>query len=291
MRRPAAGALLLGLLLASLAPPAAAQSLGLGALEGDEPLEVLADGGIEWQQDARLFIAEGNARARRGDVTVHADRLVAHYRERGEEGPAAPQGAGGPTGGIEIYRLAAEGSVRIESEQETAVGDRAVYDIDRQVFVLTGRGLSLTAPDVRITARDSLEYWAGRELAVARGDARAYGEDRILRADVLTARFAEGGGGGDRNAAVDRIEAFDNVVIRTADEVIRGDRGVYDLDSRIATLAGSVKITRGENQLNGAYAEVNLETGVSRLRSAPGQGPSRVYGLIKPEKAERGESP
>ena len=81
------------------------------------------------------------------------------------------------------------------------------------------------------------------------------------------------------------------MVISTADEVVRGDRGVYDLDSRIATLAGSVKITRGENQLNGAYAEVNLATGVSRLRSAPGQGPSRVFGLIKPEKPSDGAAP
>ncbi|MEX2644037.1 MAG: LptA/OstA family protein [Acetobacterales bacterium] len=301
MRIVAAGLLLLLVALAFGLSPAAAQSLGLGALEGDEPLEVLADGGIEWRQDEKVFIAEGNARARRGEVTVHADRLVAHYRDRSGPGKEQPQQGGGqpigPGGGIEIFRLEAQGNVRIVSRQETAVGESAVYDIDGQVFVLTGRDLSLKTPDVRITARDSLEYWAGRELAVARGDARAFGEDRLLTADVLTARFAgkgeasRNGGGGPSNGAVERIEAFDNVAIRTADEVIRGDRGVYDLDSRIATLAGSVKITRGENQLNGAYAEVNLATGVSRLRSAPGQGPSRVFGLIKPEKPSDGAAP
>ncbi len=269
--RPAA--LALALLLALPAGPAAAQSLGLGALEGDAPLEVLADGGIEWQRDQKLFIAEGNARAKRGDVTVHADQLLARYRE--------PDNGGN----VEIYRLEASGNVRIVSTREEAVGDSAIYDIDRQVFVLTGNDLALTTPQARITATESLEYWAERQLAVARGGARAFGEQRLLSADVLTARFERDGGTGED--AIDRIEAFDNVEIRTAEEVVRSDRGVYQLDTRVASLAGSVKITRGQNQLNGDFAEVNLATGVSRLRAASGGKPSRVFGLIRPERADR----
>jgi lipopolysaccharide export system protein LptA len=253
--------------------PALAQSLGLGALEGEAPLEVLADDGIEWQRDAKLFIAEGNARAKRGDVTVHARRLVAHYREAADGGS-----------NVEIYRLEASGAVRIVSTKEQAVGESAIYDIDRQVFVLTGGDLSLTTPEARITAQESLEYWTERELAVARGGARAFGEQRLLSADVLTARFERDSRTGE--SAIDRIEAFDNVEIRTAEEVVRGDRGVYQLSTRIASLAGSVKITRGQNQLNGDLAEVNLQTGVSRLRAAPGGKPSRVFGLIRPERAD-----
>jgi lipopolysaccharide export system protein LptA len=54
----------------------------------------------------------------------------------------------------------------------------------------------------------------------------------------------------------------------------------------VATLVGDVKISRGENQLNGGYAEVNLNTGVSRLLGAPpdSDAKARVRGLLRPRK-------
>jgi len=48
-----------------------------------------------------------------------------------------------------------------------------------------------------------------------------------------------------------------------------------------------VRITRGENQVNGQEAIVNLRTGVARLVSAPG---ARVQGLILPQ-SQGGEDP
>jgi len=90
---------------------------------------------------------------------------------------------------------------------------------------------------------------------------------------------------------IHRIDAIGNVRITTPSEFARGDRGVYYVNERVATLKGGVKITRGENQLNGEYAEVNLESGVSRLlASAPGEAApakvasTRVQGLILPRK-------
>ena len=67
--------------------------------------------------------------------------------------------------------------------------------------------------------------------------------------------------------------------ITTRQDVIRSTEGVYDLKSGIVTLTGSVKITRGRNQLNGDYAEVNLNTGKSRIVNRGGKG---VRGLLIP---------
>ena len=64
---------------------------------------------------------------------------------------------------------------------------------------------------------------------------------------------------------------------------MRSNRGVYDVETGIAKLTGSVKITSGTNQLNGEYAEVNLNTGVSRLF---GRGGS-VRGIFTPEAVEK----
>ena len=294
------------------APPVAAQGLTGGSGQG--PLEINASDGIEWRRDEQVYIARGDASASRGGVTVYADRLIAHYRDTdndssgrssggdSSESDSSGGGAGLSTGGTEIYRVEAVGKVRIVDERSTGRGDKAVYDLDQQVVVMTGDDLRFETEQETITAADSLEYWQARDLAVARGDAKATREDRAIRADVLAARFApeqapdDGGGGGGgggngvapaRQQQIERIEAFDNVRISTPSEFARGDRGVYNTRTEIATLTGNVRITRGENQLNGGWGQVNLRTGVSRLRGAPPEagGDTRVRALLQPDSA------
>jgi lipopolysaccharide export system protein LptA len=75
-------------------------------------------------------------------------------------------------------------------------------------------------------------------------------------------------------------------VIETPQETVRAEQGVYRVDDGIASMLGEVKITRGPNQLNGCSAEVNLNTGISKLFSCS-DGPKRaqVEGLIHPRRA------
>lgn len=319
--------LLAALLALPLAgPPRPAPAQGIDLSQGG-PVDVTASDGIEWRQAEQVVIARGNARAIRGNVTVYADRLLARYRPQATPGQARsgavqPAATGGPDqalggGSNEIWRLEAEGNVRIVTETDTARGDRAVYDIDQAVLVLTGRGdLSLTTPSQVITAKDSLEYWSARKMAVARGNAvvvdNAEGGRRIA-ADTLVSYMLDGPGQagaapppvaarpGEKpvpgQGKVDRVEAFGNVEIRTATDVVRGDRGVYSAQTGMARLLGNVRITRTDNQINGQEAIVNLRTNVARLVSAPG---ARVQGLIMPNQdgekagdqpAGRGASP
>src|SRR6185437_6052610 len=115
-------ALLLGLPFLLLPGVARAQQLDLSH---GGPIAVTASDGIEWRQNEQEVIARGNARAVRGNVTVTADRLIAHYRKKptapGAEKPAPESQAGGgavtlgdsDTSGNEIYRVEAEGNVHI----------------------------------------------------------------------------------------------------------------------------------------------------------------------------------
>ncbi len=80
-----------------------------------------------------------------------------------------------------------------------------------------------------------------------------------------------------------RVEAFGNVEIRTATDIARGERAVYVPDTSIARLVGHVRITRGQNQLNGEEADVNMKSGISTLVS-PDKG--RVHGLVVPKDAQ-----
>ena len=250
-----------------LSHQSAAQSLNItsGGEDGG-PVEILADDGIEWQQDESIFIARGNARATRGEVNVTADLLRAYYYDN--------------AGTTEIWRMDAEGSVEIRSLTESAFGDMAVYDVLKGVLVLTGGDVRFVAGADTISAKKQLEYWEKKQMAVARGDAVAVRGDKTLKADVLAAHFVRDGTG---DTKVQRIDAYDNVLIVTTKDHIVADRGVYDVPNGIANLTGNVRLTRGQNVLTGCRAKVNLNTNVSKLFSCNDGTGTRVQGILQPE--------
>ena len=300
--------------------PAGAQQLDL---THGGPIDITAQDGIEWRQAEKEVIARGDAKAIRGAVTVTADRLTAWYRKKAADAPtdqktatnppaaqppAIGVGADSDSEGNEIYRLQADGNVHIYTQTDQAQGDHATYDLDQAVLVIRGRDLKLTTPNDELTARDDLEYWPQKHMAVARGNAVVVTNDaKRVAADTLVAYMKDsdasapgtpgkpasppgaqqvaskpGAAGDDPLASsgkLDHVEAFGNVSIRTPTDTVTGDRGVYVPDTGMARLAGNVRITRGQNQLNGQEADVNMKTGVATLSAAP-QG--RVRGLVLP---------
>ena len=280
--------------------PAHGQGLSLGGVSEQRPIEISADSGIEWHQDDRVYIARGNAIAKRGTSEVHADTLTAHYR------PSKTSG-----GENEIYRLDADGHVVIKGERETVVGDQAVYDVDQQIGVVTGKALKLTTATDVVTARDTLEWYDQKQVAVARGDAVAVRDTKRVRADVLTAHMtkdqpkpvagksetpapaaakptAKPGSSaaaplGEDGSKISRIDAQGNVLVSTETDIGHGDFGVYNAESGIATLLGNVTITRGPNAVRGQYAVMDLNNNISRMLPAPatpGSAPARVEGMF-----------
>jgi lipopolysaccharide export system protein LptA len=297
------------LLALALLSPAICRAQGIDFTQGG-PIQITSQDGIEWRQAEQIVIAKGDAKAVRGNVTVTADRLLAWYRKKGaapadQPAPVAQQvaqPAAGLTGateteGNEVYRMRAEGNVHIYTETDQAWGDQATYDLDQAVLVMTGHGLKLTTPSDTLTARDTLEYWSQKRMAVARGDAVVVTNDaRRVAADTLVAYTLPPAStpaapampkpaspGGDPMAQMagklERVEAFGNVSVRTVTDIVTGDRGVYVPDTDIAHLGGHVRITRGQNQIDGSEVVVNMKTGVATLLAGDS---GRVSGLVVP---------
>lgn len=286
--------------------PAKGKSSGGVNLEGGKngtPLEVYADNGMELSQDMKKVIARGNAKAIRGNVTVNSDTLIAYYRDKSE----APANAGAPKpakpakgkqgsnddgstgGGSEIWRVEAVDHVTIASPTQTVYGDHADYNIDDAMVLVTGRDLRMVTATDLITARDSLEYWDQKQLAVARGNAKATRLDKSIAADILTADFAKGS---DGKMAISKAHADKNVVMTTPSEVVTGDHADYDVDSGLVVITGNVHLVRQGNTLDGQYATVNLNTGISKLYPvAPGGagGQQRVKGVFTPQTKSSGK--
>ena len=285
-------------LLAAYSAGAQAPTAGGFAAGGNQkPVSIEAEQGIEWQQNNHVYIARGHAKATRGDDTVYADTLYAYYRPAKSAAPTQPSQAPGASAAkpeasgpfsnssTEIYRVEADGNVRLTTPTQTIYGDHAVYDVDKAMLVVTGKKLRLLTPRDTVTARDSLEWYDQKQLAVARGDAMAVRDAKRVRGDVLTAQMEKLPNG---SSHISHINAQGHVMVASLNEIARGDEGVYNLDTGIATLIGHVSLTRGDNELRGQYAVVDLNRNVGQLLSAPpsakftGANPPRVEGLFMP---------
>ncbi len=257
------------------APTAAPQGSGV---------DVSADQSLEYYQDKNLYVARGKAKAIRGDMTVTADILTAHERDKPEGGaavktpkdPAAKKSSDG-----DIDRMTAEGNVVILKPKARIIGQHAVYDLDRHIAVVTGDNLRYETDTQYVTARDSLEYWEDQKLAVARGNAVGVRKDRRVEGDTLTAEFRDDDKG---NSQLSKMTALGHVVVITRTDISRGDKAVYDAARDLAIITGNVKITRPDGtQLAGDVGEVDFTTNQSRLLN---DGSGRVRALLPPKSTQ-----
>jgi lipopolysaccharide export system protein LptA len=279
MIRPARalGCAALAILVSGIPARVDAQGLNLGSGDTDAPIEVYADNGIEWQQDNEVLIARGNARAVRAGVNVYGDVLRAYYRKEDKGG------------GSQLTRLDAAGKVRIVSPGESIDGDGAVYDLDKAILVVNGKKVTYRSGEDVITAEQQMEYYERDLKAVARGNASALHDGKKVNAKLIQAQFYKTKAD---KTEVREVQAFDDVVIVTEQDVVRSDKAIYNVLTEMATLTGNVRITRGANVLTGDAAEVNMKTGVSRLLASPGgKSGGRVQGLITPQKREPSAKP
>jgi lipopolysaccharide export system protein LptA len=229
---------------------------------GGGPVEMDATDGIEWRRDENVFIARGNAHVARGDMSVTADSLIAHYR-------------GDPAGKTTVYLVEAIGHVVLVSKDASVTGEHAIYNLDTGSATITGNNLKATSKDQYITARDSLEYWQKEGAVVARGDAVAADPKQRVEADLLTGYFHTDATNAKK---LYQVEATGNVNISTQGNIAKAAKAVYNLDSGIAMLEGGVKISRGKNQMNGERAVYNMKTGQAKVTGGKGQ----VKTLITP---------
>lgn len=241
-----------------------------GGKAGDDAIDITADKSLEWHEAERVYVASGNAKAKKGDVTIEADVLKAYDRKK-------------PDGSSEVWRLTAEGNVRVIGKTQQAQGQKAEYDIDTKKAILKGDNLKFTTATDTVTARDSLEFWEIESIAIARGNAVEVRADRQVRADMLTAQFKKNAKG---DLVAQSMTAKGNVRIISPKEVATCDEALYIVEPNTATLTGNVFITQGANQLKGDKVEANFKTGLSKIMNT---GNGRVHALILSSKGKTKE--
>ena len=232
-----------------------ASTMGHAAKAAD--MIVNADTSLEWNQKEGFYQARGNAHAYQGEQEIFADDLKAFY-------DAASSGRA-------ITQIHANGNVRFADAAHTGRGTSLVYQAGTSEYKLTGPNARIDGPDGNARAEKEIHFQRqqGRvRLQVAAEIKLADG--RHLKGDDLQLYLSP-----ENN--IERIEAFGDVVVTQASgSSATADKLDYDRVSNKAILQGNVMVSDAGNQLSGDKAEIDFETGISKILSTTTGG--RVSG-------------
>jgi lipopolysaccharide export system protein LptA len=112
----------------------------------------------------------------------------------------------------------------------------------------TNAPIDVSADRIEVQDRADRAIWSGN--VVVRQD------QLTLEAQRLTLAYSTAGG-----LEIDRLDASGGVVVRSPSETARGNFGVYDIDRRLITLVGGVRLERGGSSLSGARLTIDLASG------------------------------
>jgi len=233
----------------------------------DNPIEISAQESFEWLQNQKQYKAVGAVIVTQGDLSLQADELIADYDESAQEN-------------LNITLITATGNVVLKDLDNTAYGDKIIYDLTTDDIVLTGQNIRLIAPEQNITARDSMTYNNKKGIAKAVGNARIKTAKETLNANIITANFSKNNQ--EKKQTLTNAIATGGVKITTKEEEITGNNGTYNAIKNTADIKGNVKITRGPNTLEGSRASVNLTTNISQIFGDKKSG-KRVKGVFFPK--------
>ena len=125
------------------APRAAQANQGpANALQGfsqnrDQPVQIEA-ASLEVRDKDKVATFSGNVHVIQGDTDLRSKTLVVYYEEDNPKAGAIKAAQPGPGGSSQIKRLEASGSVLVTQKDQTATGDKGVFDMRSNTITLTG---------------------------------------------------------------------------------------------------------------------------------------------------------
>ena len=140
------------------------------------------------------------------------------------------------------------------------------------------KGHDANAP-VDVTA-ERIEVQDRADRAIFAGDVHVRQGRLTLDTERLTVAYASAGG-----IQIQRLDASGGVVVKSPSETARGNFAVYDLERKLITLVGDVRLNRGGSQIIGSRLVIDLNSGRAVIDGGPagvGQSGGRVTGHFVP---------
>lgn len=121
-----------------------------------------------------------------------------------------------------------------------------------------------------------LEVQDRADRAIFAGNVHVKQGELALDTERLTVSYSGTGG-----IQIRRLDAAGGVTVRSPSETAKGDFGIYDLDRRLITLIGNVRLDRDNNSISGARLVIDLDSGRAVIDGGPpgvNQSGGRVTG-------------
>ena len=123
---------------------------------------------------------------------------------------------------------------------------------------------------------DRIEVQDRADRAIFAGNVKVRQAALTLDTERLTVAYSSSGG-----VQIRRLDAAGGVVVTSPSETARGEFGIYDLDRKLITLIGNVRLVRGPNQVAGSRLVIDLNSGRAVIDGGPAgvnQSGGRVTG-------------
>ena len=125
-------------------------------------------------------------------------------------------------------------------------------------------------------ASDRLEVQDRADRAVFVGNVHVKQAELSLDTARLSVAYSSGAG-----VQIKRLDASGGVTVRSPSETATGTFGIYDLDRKLITLVGDVRLQRQGSEINGQRLVIDLDSGRAVIEGGPagvGQSGGRVTG-------------
>ena len=110
---------------------------------------------LEVRDKDKVATFSGNVKVVQGDTTMRCKKLVVFYEQDNKDGQHAQASAQtmkaaspGPGGSSQISKLEASGGVTVNQKDQTATGERALFDMKSNTVTLLGNVLVTQGPNV-----------------------------------------------------------------------------------------------------------------------------------------------
>jgi lipopolysaccharide transport protein LptA len=211
----------------------------------DIPIELSAEGGIEFNQNKSTVTASKNVTLTKADINLTSDTLTAFFNDNKK-----------------ITKIIASGNVEITSAEETVMANTITYTLTNEKISVEGSPARLIYKDDEISAENGITF--NRKTGIATAKSAAITQkpsNRTLSANVITAHFNNQ----NTPAALEKAEASGNVKIVNDDQIITGEKGMYNVSKNEARLIGNISIEQENTHIGGGEIIVNFDTGISKI--------------------------
>ena len=144
---------------------------------------------------------------------------------------------------------------------------------DKQKEATFSGNVKVVQGDTTMTSKTLVVFYESSQSGQAPASGQPAGSKAAQKAAPAMQSSTPGPGGA---SSIKRLEARGDVKVTQKDQVVTGEKAVFDTKTNLITMHGGVVLTQGENVLRGDRLLVDMTTGVSRVESDSG----KVQGLF-----------